>query len=181
MSKITIGAALLATMLGFQQMPACSRYRPIPKTMTEDSAKTMRPYQEPAMEKGPLLFPKTDLKKALEATYGQPIHWKLPVTVQRDDLGQAKSAQIGLKGLGEEKDRLPIQLDDSGLGISLNERLDQYCESGNPCDIWVVGRWQKPLIAQKGVEFVFFIDAVVEKPADFSSDADAACVYKEIR
>lgn len=132
------------------------------------------------MEKGPLLFPKAGLQKAFEASYEKPIRWKFPVLVQRDDLGQARQCHIGMEGLGEEKDRLPVQLSDAGLGISLTDRLEQACGNSALCTIWLIGRWQKPLLPNAANSIEFFIEAVVEQPTDFSSDADAACVYKEV-
>jgi hypothetical protein len=62
---------------------------------------------------------------------------KLPATLKR--------GQIGFVGKGAVAGGLTFDCDDTGLGISLEDRARQACGTdAKTCALWVVGKWKAP-------------------------------------
>ena len=91
---------------------------------------------------GPGLESTADVLNTLEMTQAAGLRVRLPVFIQFDEhrLGII-SAFVGatLEALNES---LPLDLDDSMMGISLMTRLDSVCpKERQTCVVWLEGNW----------------------------------------
>ncbi|MGV3624593.1 MAG: hypothetical protein ACO1OB_27485 [Archangium sp.] len=111
----------------------------------------MVPYAEKAKEKGPPVEPVDALKAWLEASGDRVV--RVPLTVTKTPPSDV-DARIG---------SMPVEVDDSALGISLAERVRMACAEEKTCTVWVEGRWRGG--ALKVIHFAR--EVVPQEKADF--------------
>ena len=106
----------------------------------------LKNYVEKAKERGPTLEPPAALVAWLEEAGDAVL--RLPLTMRE------QGAQLGT---------LAVEVDDSALGIDLADRVRQACPGGQPCRVWVEGRWKRGT-----VQVLHFARAVgADEAADF--------------
>ncbi len=117
----------------------------------EAAVKPLTAYVEKQKEKGPNLEPADALRTWLRSSNGAVL--RVPLTVTQD-------APAGLAGrLGA----MPVELDDSALGVSLVDRVRQACGAAVTCTVWVEARWSDDVL-----RVLHFARAVVPgESADF--------------
>lgn len=69
--------------------------------------------------------------------------WRIPVIVELDGDWRRliRSAYIGVVADLATEDRIYLSMEDSALGVSLAERMNQYCPNEHVCRLWVAGYW----------------------------------------
>lgn len=117
----------------------------------EPTVKPLTAYVEKQKERGPNLEPVDALRTWLRSADGAVL--RVPLTVTQDP-------PMGLAGrLGA----MPVELDDSALGVSLVDRVRHACAQKKTCTVWVEARWKDDVL-----RVVHFGREVVEgEKADF--------------
>lgn len=105
----------------------------------------MKPFEEPRYGAGVPLKPANDLLMALERARKDRKLVKLPVVVERTVMGRGwEAAYIGVDTYVPLDERIFLRLHDSALGVSLADRIHQYCPEGQqPCKLWLIGYWDE--------------------------------------
>ncbi len=95
--------------------------------------KPVSPPVTPGWSRGPAVQPVAELEGWLRGAGRTEL--RVPVELTLSALG-IEGAVIGLGG-----ERLGLDLDDSGLGISLADRARDACGTAATCAMWLRGRW----------------------------------------
>ena len=96
---------------------------------------------------GPLIIPGDDLVKYFEANgrtpEGKRIYFKIPVIfkMRTDFPGAVQEAFIGVTPDLDEDEKVRLDIDDSGMGIGLSDRLLSLCDGAQVCKGWLFGFW----------------------------------------
>jgi len=92
---------------------------------------------------GPVMGSAAELAAWLEATAGEDpmsVWLKIPVRMELNPTGLFRIQAISL-GF-DASDPLTLKLDDSLMGLSLEDRLGEYCPAAaEACELWVEGHW----------------------------------------
>jgi hypothetical protein len=150
------------------------------------SAGNMTPFDTTNFVPGPKILPSTQLLKALDKGKNEakaPL-WKVPIVVTRksDGMGGVESAFIGVDQTLPEADRIYVKLEDGALGVSLLDRLHQYCKESESCKLWVAGYWDKPMLGAMPSEpnlHVISLRAVLGPQTERFSNAEAHVFYRK--
>jgi hypothetical protein len=114
------------------------------------------PFDDTRWQDGPTLLPRADLLAALmeKNPSGKRRMWRLPVILEptSGEVGAYRKAYIGVDAGLDPKDRIFLWLHDSALGVSLAERVRQYCPEQNICRLWVAGYWGPDMLTTLGNE-----------------------------
>ncbi len=138
----------------------------------------MKPYQEPSYTQSLPLSPRNDLLKALGKAGADKRIVKIPVVLRlaNDGLRGWQEAYLGTQPMDDE-DKIVLRLSDSALGVSLADRIHQYCPTGEWCKLWLTGYWAEDMpTVDKGSDpskFPFGIRAVLGAQAE----GDKALVF----
>ncbi len=132
----------------------------------------MKPFQEPSYVQSLPLSLRNDLLKALNKAGDEKRIVKIPVVLHlnTDGLHGWQAAFLGTRVELDEEDKILLRLGDSALGLSLADRIQQYCPTGEWCKLWLTGYWAEDLPAideETGPHrFPFGIRAVIGQQAD---------------
>ncbi len=75
------------------------------------------------------------------------------VVLSADGLFGRRRAFIGTEPSAPAKDAIPLELDDSTLGIDLGTRLRSLCGAGaDACRVWIEGIWGPTLAGLRAAE-----------------------------
>jgi hypothetical protein len=126
---------------------------PTPETMKPGN---MTPFDDSKWMDGPTILPKDKLLKALQEKQiqGKRRLWRLPVVIELapGDARAYRKAMISVEPAMSAEDRIDLWLEDSALGVSLEERVRQYCPNGGTCSLWVAGYWGSEMLTTGGNE-----------------------------
>lgn len=105
----------------------------------------MRPFQEPAYQPGISCDDREKLLKALEVASASKKMVKLPVYFERNasSIRSFERAYIGTEETPDGPHRINLRPNDSALGVSLADRIAQYCPEAGGCCLWLVGMWHE--------------------------------------
>ena len=126
----------------------------------------MKAYQEPAYSLSLPIVPRKTLLKALDKAGREMRIVKIPVVVRiaADGLRAWEDAFVGADENMADEDKIRLRLNDSHLGLSLADRIHQYCPDGKWCKLWLTGLWmqESPVIDADSdpTRFPFSIRAV---------------------
>jgi hypothetical protein len=106
----------------------------------------MKAFVEPAYKQAMTINDQAALLKSLKQATAQKRLVKIPVVIQLADnvLRGWQSAYIGTEA--DASTPIQIRLDDTALGLSLADRLHQYCPDAQTCKLWLVGYWQDEMV-----------------------------------
>ncbi len=96
---------------------------------------------------GPQIIPGDDLVKYFETQgrtpEGKRIYFKIPVIfkMRSDFPGAIQEAFIGVSPDLDEDEKVRLDIDDSGMGIGLSDRLQNLCGEEKVCKGWLFGFW----------------------------------------
>lgn len=96
----------------------------------------LQPYVEYPVVHGPATSGVAALVNWLEQHSDAVV--RLPVLVARAVPGSTRGSRL----ITRSTEELPLQLDDSALGISLSDRARQACPEAVDCSMWLDGRWR---------------------------------------
>jgi hypothetical protein len=150
----------------------------------------MTPFDDQNWSEGPSVLNKKELLAALQRKNenGKRRLWRLPVVIEleEDGLRGIKSAYIGIDVNVLVADQIQLRLQDGALGVSLQERIRQYCPTGSVCKLWVAGFWGTDMpttIGNEGdldAEKPFALRAVLGKQqGDWASDGNARSRFRD--
>ena len=98
-------------------------------------------YNPADFTKGPAILPKKKLLAFFESQSKGQVY-KIPVVIIYDDSGlRGKEAFIGVEVNTPDQDKLQLDLDDSGLGIGLDDRMLSAFGDQKVCHVWIIGKW----------------------------------------
>jgi hypothetical protein len=137
-----------------------------PDDESETPMRMMTKHPEPELifAKGPEVAPAAELVTWLEAQVtdeGKAKDVKLPVRLTFGEGGLG----IATTHVGE----MEIDVSDSALGVSLQERARAACPERDVCTMWLIGRWEAPATLH-----VYYI------PRPIAADEVAAATYAEV-
>lgn len=125
----------------------CTHRGTPPAASTTESMKpgNMTPFDDNNWKDGPAILPKAALLTALttQNATGNRRLWRLPIVIEllpNDDRAY-RQAYIAVEPSIAKVDRIELWLEDSALGVSLQDRVRQYCPNGGLCSLWVAGYW----------------------------------------
>lgn len=141
-------------------------------------AGNMKAYQIPEFEKLQPIVPKSELQIAIVKARQIKQVWKIPVVMRQAEMGGVADAYIGTSLSIDEEDRMKIKLNDSRLGVGLEDRLHSRWEDGY-CKAWLVGQWGGDIspITSKPDEHTFTIITVLEDKVEEIVDANKNFVF----
>ncbi len=143
---------LLLTTLG------CKHRGNAPAASTPETMKpgNMTPFDDSNWKDGPAILPKAALLTALSTknTGGNRRLWRLPIFIELtpDDDRAYRRAFISVDPAMPKESRIELWLEDSALGVSLQDRVRQYCPNGGSCGLWVAGYWGSDMLTSGGNE-----------------------------
>lgn len=114
----------------------------------------MRPFQEPAYEPGRPCDDVAKLLPSLDLATTSKKLVKIPVFLERAESGirSYEKAYIGTQQMPDGPQRVNLRLNDSALGVSLADRIAQYCPDAGGCCLWLVGYWDEKSLLDSGSE-----------------------------
>jgi hypothetical protein len=143
MKRSALGCLCIGLALLVMACAACKPRSAQSQKSPEDM--NMKPFEEPHYRAGVPLTPAHDLLMALEQARKDRKLVKLPVVVERTSMGRGgwEAAYIGIDSYVPLGERILLRLHDSALGVSLADRIHQYCPEGKPCKLWLIGYWDE--------------------------------------
>jgi hypothetical protein len=132
--------AILCILIGGNTSATLAQSPSTPTTME------MKAFVEPAYQLAMTIDDQEALLKALKRASDKKQLVKIPVLIQRsnDVLRGWSAAYIGPST--EALKPIDIRLDDTALGLSLADRIFQYCPTGEWCKLWLVGYWMDRMV-----------------------------------
>jgi hypothetical protein len=118
----------------------------IAQSSSKPSTMEMKAFEEPAYKLALTINDQETLLKRLKQASNQKRLVKIPVVIARsaDGLGGWQDAYIGTKA--DASDPVKIRLNDAALGVSLSDRMHQYCGEAQICKLWLVGYWEDRMV-----------------------------------
>lgn len=152
----------------------------------------MTPFDDQNWSEGPSVLIKEELLAALQwkNANGKRRLWRLPVVIELDAAGMRgiKRAYVGIGIDVTVEDQIELHLQDGALGVSLQDRLRQYCPTGSVCKLWVAGYWGEDvprILGNEGVfdaerPYPFALRAVLGKQeGDWAADGNARSRFRD--
>ncbi len=113
---------------------------------------TKTPKPERSFAPGPALDDGAALLAWLEAHPGAYLRIPVVVLLPADGLFGPRRAFVGTESAPPEN-AIPLELDDSTLGIDLGTRLRALCDAGTAaCRVWIEGTWGPPMAGLRAAE-----------------------------
>jgi hypothetical protein len=134
----------------------CTSRKSNTSTTATSMERKLTPFDDTNWNTGLRLLPKSELLAALTAknASGKRRLWRLPVIIEIEEggLGSPRKAYIAVDSTMAPGDRIHLWLHDSALGVSLADRVRQYCGGKSTCRLWVAGIWGPDMLTTLGNE-----------------------------